>query len=160
MTGKTGKKGRFKSKGASILEGQGSVPMTMEEFLDGEVGKGASEDVPKLEGRQTEKTGLTQNRKSSNAQDHIRAEPHESNGSNLRVAGTKEPPSYKKTNAEHVERLHVQIRKDLADRLLEIAYHMRSSGMKRREATQKAIIEAALEDYFRKNDKVKLRLNR
>ena len=51
-------------------------------------------------------------------------------------------------------RIHVHIRKALADRLLEETYQRkRSSRISKKEATQRAIIEQALEDYFSKNDK-------
>jgi hypothetical protein len=45
--------------------------------------------------------------------------------------------------------LHVQIRKNLADQLLERVFQLkREPGRKKKAASQRAIIEAALEAYF------------
>lgn len=46
---------------------------------------------------------------------------------------------------ETVERLHVQIRKDLADKLIKLVYMRKLSEKK---ASQRRIIEQALEEYF------------
>lgn len=49
------------------------------------------------------------------------------------------------TGPEEVERIHVQIRKDLADKLFGQIYALKREGKK---ATQRHIIEQALEQYF------------
>ena len=52
---------------------------------------------------------------------------------------------------EAVERIHVQIRKDLADKLIEMVYARKREGkVKKRNASQRQIIEQALEEYFAK----------
>jgi hypothetical protein len=52
---------------------------------------------------------------------------------------------------EAVERIHVQIRKDLADQLIEMVYARKREGkVKKREASQRYIIEQALKEYFAK----------
>ena len=50
---------------------------------------------------------------------------------------------------EKIERLHVHIRKDIADRLLEMVFKRKCDRkMKKHRATQRVIIEEALEEYF------------
>ena len=44
-----------------------------------------------------------------------------------------------------VERIHVQIRKDLADRLIQMVY---SRKLSKKRASQRSIIEQALEEFF------------
>jgi hypothetical protein len=57
-------------------------------------------------------------------------------------------------NRERLGRLHIQIRQDLIDRLLEEVFkRKRTPKMKKRTASQRAIIEEALDQYF-KNNKV------
>ena len=52
---------------------------------------------------------------------------------------------------EAVERIHVQIRKDLADKLIKMVYARKREGkVKKRNASQRQIIEQALEEYFAK----------
>jgi glutamyl-tRNA reductase len=48
---------------------------------------------------------------------------------------------------DKLERIHVQIRKDLADKLIEMVYVRKRQGKK---GTQRHIIEQALEEYFAK----------
>ncbi len=51
--------------------------------------------------------------------------------------------------SEKIERLHVHIRKDLADKLLEMVFKRKCDRkMKKHQATQRVIIEEALEEYF------------
>ena len=53
--------------------------------------------------------------------------------------------------SEVVERIHVHIRKDLADKLIEMVYARKREGkVKKRKASQRYIIEQALEEYFAK----------
>ena len=50
---------------------------------------------------------------------------------------------------EAVERIHVHIRKDLADKLIEMVYARKREGkVKKRKASQRYIIEEALEAFF------------
>ena len=54
------------------------------------------------------------------------------------------------TGKERIGRLHIDIRQDLADRLLEMVYQRkRNPNIKGRVSTQRAIIEEALEQYFK-----------
>ena len=48
-------------------------------------------------------------------------------------------------------RLHVHIRQDLADKLLELVFNRKRNHKIKKEASQRAIIEEALEMYFEKN---------
>ena len=60
-------------------------------------------------------------------------------------------PSTEKVEPEAVERIHVHIRKDLADKLIEMVYARKRDGkVKKRKASQRHIIEQALEEYFAK----------
>lgn len=50
---------------------------------------------------------------------------------------------------EQLERLHIQIRKGLSDKLIELVYkRKRNPEISRNKSTQRAIIEEALEEYF------------
>ena len=51
---------------------------------------------------------------------------------------------------DKLERIHVQIRKDLADKLIEMVYARKREGKSKRKASQRQIIEQALEEYFAK----------
>lgn len=47
------------------------------------------------------------------------------------------------------ERLHLHIRKDLADKIYELIYsRKRDTTLKKKKASQRAIVEEALEEYF------------
>ena len=53
---------------------------------------------------------------------------------------------------EALGRLHLQIRQDLIDKLLDTVFkRKRDSKFKGREATQRSVIEDALEQYFRRH---------
>jgi hypothetical protein len=57
------------------------------------------------------------------------------------------------TPKEAVERLHLQIRRDLAHRLFSYCAKLKlERSVKRRDASQKAVVEKALEDYFNIHD--------
>ena len=57
----------------------------------------------------------------------------------------------KNMEPEAVERIHVQIRKDLVDKLIEMVYERKREGkLAKRKASQRQIIEQALEEYFAK----------
>ena len=50
---------------------------------------------------------------------------------------------------EQLERLHIQIRKGLSDKLIELVYkRKRNPEISRNKSTQRAIIEESLEEYF------------
>jgi hypothetical protein len=126
-------KGKFKSKGAGILKARELGPESMKEFLGDPAAKTT-----------TEQSGagiIVQNHKSANAQTHTPA----------KVKIHKIRANIK---TEKTERLHVHIRKDLADKLLEMVFKRKCDRkMKKHQATQRVIIEEALEEYFsRHND--------
>jgi hypothetical protein len=73
---------------------------------------------------------------SKSAQIHKTTNPQNSNGT--------EPPSHKDAK-DALERLHVQNRKDLADKLIQ---HVYAKKLSEKRASQRNIIEQALEEYF------------
>ena len=57
---------------------------------------------------------------------------------------------------EKLGRIHIQIRQDLAESLLRLVYKRKSDpNIKGRRATQRGIIEEALESYFRRKGLLK-----
>ena len=113
-------KERFKKKGQSIL---GSRPNSMRDFLEDQ------------QDAQLHKTTKPQIHKSANVQNQNDTNAYISTGFSQNTA------------PEKLERIHVQIRKDLADKLIEIVYVRKREGKK---VTQRRIIEQALEEYFAK----------
>jgi flagellar motor switch/type III secretory pathway protein FliN len=121
------KKDKFKQKGKSILDD--SRPNSMKDFLEGQkdaqILKDAITQLPKTTESQKQKYAPAQNRNYTKTQN--------SNGSNQ--------------DTVDLERIHVQIRKELADKLFGQIYAQKCKGKK---ATQRHIIEKALEEYFEK----------
>ena len=131
-------KGKFKSKGASILKTWSSGPENMTEFLKGPTIEPTAE--------QSSACPDAQNHKNVIAQEHIPAKTktHKTNTNEK----NKVFESIQSTS-EKIERLHVHIRKDLADMLLEMVFKRKcDQKVKKKEATQRVIIEEALEEYF------------
>jgi phage terminase large subunit-like protein len=123
---------QFKSKGANILEGHLKKPNSMMDFLEN-----------------------TQNQESTSPHIHKSANPQKHSSTNENFLGatgyqmhkTSESQSYK------VCRLHIQIRQDLVDKLLDMVFkRKRDPAVKMRDASQRAIVEEALEKYFVSND--------
>ena len=138
MNRNTATKGKFKSKGASILKARKSGIESMNEFLGYPTAKTAM--------RQSRASLYAQNHKNVIAQEHIpaKAKTHKTN-TNVK---TKAFESIQSTS-EKIERLHVHIRKDLADMLLEMVFNRKCDRkIKKNQATQRVIIEEALEEYF------------
>ena len=128
MTGKSRTSGKFKSKAASILEGQKSRPDSMEQFLKD-----------------------TQNRKSTNTNLHETTNPQNHNSTNEHSPQTTNYQLHKTAigRKEELGRLHIQIRQDLIEKLLDAVFkRKRDRKIKNRSATQRAVIEEALEKYF------------
>jgi len=142
MKENTGQKGRFKTKGASILNSSQPGPKSMKEFLDVSMDESDAEH--------TTKHINTQNHKTAFAQDHTSTKPqgHET------LESTKgESTKSKGSKSEKIERLHVHIRKDLADKHLEMVFRRKCDRkIRKKKATQRVIIEEALEEYFSKRD--------
>src|SRR6056297_817530 len=66
----------------------------------------------------------------------------------------KNKPFNKSEHADEVVRIHVHIRKDLADKLFKAVYINKLSRDKEIRATQRLIIERALESYFDKKNEL------
>ena len=83
-------------------------------------------------------------RRSTNAQIHIVPNTEKTNIDKYGLISSTEDHS-----ENRLVRIHVHIRKDLADRLIEEVYlRKRNSQINKKEATQRAIFEQALTDYF------------
>jgi hypothetical protein len=121
-------KDRFKQKGQSILD---SRPNSMRDFLEDQKDTQMHQDTI----TQLHKTIESQKHQGAIAQSRNYTKPQNSNGSDPDTA------------PEELERIHVQIRKDLADKLIEMVYVRKREGKK---ATQRHIIEQALQEYFKK----------
>jgi hypothetical protein len=123
------KKDRFKLKGQNILS---SGPSSMRDFLEGQQDTQMHKDAI----AQSHKATESQRRNYANAQNrNYTQNPNEPN---------------QDTGPEELERIHVQIRKDLADKLIEMVYARKREGKSKRNASQRQIIEQALEEYFAK----------
>ena len=120
------KKERFKKKGQSILS---SRPNSMRDFLEDQKDKQMQKDTI----AKSHKTTKPQIHKSANVQSRNYTESQNADGS--------------ERDNDKLERIHVQIRKDLADKLIEMVYVRKREGKK---ATQRHIIEQALKEYFAK----------
>ena len=120
MTGKNRTAGKFKSKAAIILSNKKSRPDSMEDFL-----------------------------KDTQKHQHIDAQLHETANPQNHNCTNEHSPQTTKTPKEELGRLHIQIRQDLIEKLLEAVFkRKRDRKIKNRSATQKAVIEEALEKYF------------
>ena len=143
MNGQPAAKKKFKSKGASILKPIKSGSESMKEFLLDQPAKTT-----------TDKSGAginTQNHKSAIAQTHSFAKAKTHKTPTDDETETSEPD---RSPAEKIERLHVHIRKDLADRLLEMVFKRKCDHkVKKNQATQRVIIEEALDEYFSNHNK-------
>lgn len=118
---------KFTDKGHSILKG--SV-YSMKDFIE-------------------DKPADAQTHNVSSAQVHNTAKPHKHSGAEAQmrkdtIAQNCKPEAY----MDAVERIHVQIRKDLADRLIQMVY---SKKLSKKRASQRDIIEQALKEYFDRN---------
>jgi len=78
---------------------------------------------------------------SVNTHSHSSSYPHINEPrANTRVPGETEP----------LGRLHLQIRQDLLDKLIDVVFERkRDPKFRKRNATQRSVIEDALESYFR-----------
>lgn len=133
-------KGKFKSKGSDILKAKAS-PSSMNEFLE----DNQKEDV------QMQKTSVAQLRNSTDTQTNNLTNVQNRNDAKTRNSPDENKSTAESVESEAVERIHVHIRKDLADKLIEMVYARKREGkVKKREASQRHIIEQALEEYFAK----------
>jgi hypothetical protein len=135
MSGKSRIAGKFKSKGENILRGQQPGPGSMEDFLKD-----------------------TQNHKDTIPHLHESLNPQKDNSTNDHFLKVTNYPIHKssKEQKHKLRRLHIQIRQDLLDKLLDIVFKRKlDPKIKNRNATQRVVIEEALECYFIKNDIVR-----
>jgi len=126
------KKGKFKVKGSEIL-GSTLTPNTMGDLLD----------LPeKTDAQSSEESGaIASIPKTVFAQNRIASNPQ-----------SAPTPVDKDTGPEDLTRLHVHIRKDLADTLLdEVFRRKKDSTVPNKDATQRVVIEQALEAFFDRN---------
>jgi len=142
MNKKNGEPGKFKSKGSTILKAQKAGPTSMNEFL---------EDKP-AEIPQLQKASVAQLCKTTDPQNHNFTNAQNRNDTKTQISPDKNKYSAtQNVEPEAVERIHVQIRKDLADKLIEMVYARKREGkVRKRKASQRQIIEQALEEYFAK----------
>ncbi len=126
MSETNGLKGKFKSKGASILK---ASPKSMKEFLN----DGSNDEI--LENNtHIHKNTIAQNHNSIEQQNEVGHYEESCNNSN------------------EIARIHVHIRKELADKMFDLVFRRkRNRQYSKGTATQKAIIEEALEDFFTKH---------
>jgi hypothetical protein len=128
MIRKTKTVDKFKSKAASILSNQNLGPDSMEDFLKN-----------------------TQKRKSTNTNLQETTNPQNHNPTNEQSPKATNGQIHKTSidRKEELDRLHIQIRQDLMEKLLDTVFkRKRDRKIKNRNATQRAIIEQALEMYF------------
>jgi hypothetical protein len=118
------KKDRFKQKGQNILN---SRPSSMKDFLE------AQKD--------------TQMQKDAIAKSHKTTKPQIHKSANVQNLNYTQNSNGTERDNDKLERIHVQIRKDLADKLIEMVYVRKREGKK---ATHRHIIEQALKKYFAK----------
>jgi hypothetical protein len=138
MDKKNGREGKFKSKGVSILKGSPTGPKSMTEFL----------------AHPEEMDMLNNSCNIANVQRHngTPAQKHSSQPSGQpRIPEDSRSVTNQIEDLDPVEitRIHVHIRKDLADKLVEAVFNRkRDRSFKRKDATQRVIIEQALETWF------------
>ena len=101
---------------------------------------------------QLQKTSVAQLCKTTDPQNHNFTSVQTRNDANTQISSDENKYSAtKNVEPEAVERIHVQIRKDLADKLIEMVYARKREGkLAKRKASQRQIIEQALEEYFAK----------
>ena len=132
--------GKFKSKGSDILKAK-AAPNSMNEFL---------EDIPEKT-PQLQEDSVAQLHKTTDPQNHNFTRAQNRNDTKPQIPDENQYSASKNMEPEVVERIHVQIRKDLADKLIEMVYARKREGtLAKRKASQRQIIEQALEEYFDK----------
>ena len=124
MKGTKPQKGRFKSKGAGILKGKPSEFCNIEAFVS----------HPKKH-------------KSPFAQECNSSNPSSGESDRNEDAYKNRAPEF----GAAAIRLHVHIRKDLADKMLEMVFERKKNPVvDKKDASQRMIIEEALEAFFQK----------
>ena len=135
MSGKRRITEKFKSKGENILRSQRPGPGSMEDFL---------------KDTQNHKDTIPQLHENTDAQRDKSVNDHFLQDTNHQMHKTT------KTKTHKLCRLHIQIRQDLVYKLLDIVFKRKlDPKIKNRNASQRVIIEEALENYFDKMNKNK-----
>ena len=119
---------RFKHKGSAILSGRKSFPSSVQDFI---------KDDP-----ETSDPAATP---------HKNTNTHLHNFRSIQSSPTivSRAQDRQKPDMEPLGRLHIEIRQDLMDQLLELVFQRkRDPFIKGRAATQRGIIEEALQLYF------------
>jgi hypothetical protein len=127
MTRKAKTAGKFKSKAANILEDKKPEPEGMEAFI---------------KNARLLKSTNTQLRKNSEPKSHgfTNEDLHKSTNNQLHTTAKTQ---------NQLGRIHIQIRRDLIEKLLDKVFKRKCDRkINYRNATQRAIIEEALEMYF------------
>jgi hypothetical protein len=128
MAPKNNSADKFKSKAEKILRREESGPNSMEDFL---------------KNTQLHKSTTTNLHNNTNAQMQNPTNEHLPKSTNNQMYITS------KVQVEELGRLHIQIRQDLMEKLLDTVFkRKRDRKVKNRKATQRAVIEEALEMYF------------
>ena len=124
---------RFKEKGSGILN---ATPGSVSEFLEGKDYR-AEKHISASEKAEMHKSDFAQN--------HKRTKPE-----NLNC--TTPPKPIQIEAPQEVERLHVHIRKDLADKLMEVVFMQKKDRKtKKGSVSQRNIVEKALKEYFKRH---------
>lgn len=132
MSGKNKLTGKFKSKAKNILNPN---PRNMENFIKDT--QNHNDTIPQIHENTDSQMGKSAN-------DHF-----------LQGSNHKMHKSVKEQNHKTC-RLHIQIRQDLADKLLDMVFKRKlDPKIKNRDASQRVIIEEALEGYFKNEAKQK-----
>ena len=125
----------FKQKAADILNSKAGIS-NISEFLETD-GKKKTHPNKHLHAN-------ADKHRSTDAQNHIAPNTVKTHRDECRHDGSTNNHS-----EDRLVRIHVHIRKDLADRLIEEVYlRKRNSQINKKEATQRAIFEQALTDFF------------
>ena len=125
----------FKQKAADILNSNSGIS-NISEFLE-------TDGKKKTHPNKHPPANVDKHRY-TDAQNHIVPNTKKTNVDDYRHGGSTDNHS-----EDRLVRIHVHIRKDLADRLIEEVYlRKRNSQVNKKEATQRAIFEQALTDFF------------
>ena len=128
MAPKNNTANKFKSKAEKILKREESGPNRMEDFL---------------KNTQLHKSTTTDLHNNTNAQIQNSTNEHSPKSTNNQMHMTS------KVQGEELGRLHIQIRQELIEKLLDTVFkRKRDRKVQNRKATQRAVIEEALEMYF------------
>jgi len=78
---------------------------------------------------------------------------HESESQSLKPANphTHNPTKVEMKSLSQLGRLHIEVRLDLVQQLMQYVFQRKCDPQLKRRATQRAIIEEALEEYFRRH---------